>query len=644
MHWFFCFVKAFRHLIPLGWAAVAGWGLQVSLDKNGFFDNLADNMESLPTSPSNVSARLFDSDGFGYFDSGVAFLQYTDAFTCPRGGCDISSDPYAATWATATNPPSAFPNYQHYSYFSLNGTQQQLMAPYLLSEDGRSMMVAFPGYWGCDEWTDGLTERVQRANTNTAHYFAGFTGRDVMDCRNSDAAKDDLSRMDIVSVPLALLVLAWRVQSLPLMVIAVLVLPTSLLVSLLVLGYTSRHIAYPNFSPALFISSSVAVVFDWSLFMLSRYKEGVLAGRDNDTCVRDVVMYSGHTVVVSGITLAVAFLSLAAFPVEFLQAVGKGAALTLLSCMLVSVTLTPALLLLFPCFFRANLASCCCCRKGVGGTLGCVAGCTRTCARRCCLLVRCRRTQGSDDSSVALLNAHALLPVLEPGVLQDENPAVVASPSQGRGCMPAAPPGAQDAVAAARKKQQLSIWFRLASYVADNSAKVLLIVLLVMSPLSYLSTKLQVTVDQNQLHDRTQPEYETWLRFRGSMASGLCWPYPLIAQPAENATLADAAEVVEINNALIAELVTVLGIEPRLFSGPTWLNGRPLGLLSALGYMGYPQPALPFEDTPLYYYSQLRNVRVSHFSGTKAFYTEIDTPFDPQGWKVEAFVSCEVAS
>ena len=73
MRWLFCFVRAFRHVIPLLWAAAAGWGLQVTLNKNGFIDNLADNMDSPVTSPSNVSARLFERGGFGYADSGVAF-------------------------------------------------------------------------------------------------------------------------------------------------------------------------------------------------------------------------------------------------------------------------------------------------------------------------------------------------------------------------------------------------------------------------------------------------------------------------------------------------------------------------------------------------------------------------------------------
>ena len=188
-------------------------------------------------------------------------------------------------------------------------------------------------------------------------------------------------------------------------------------------------------------------------------------------------------------------------------------------------------------------------------------------------------------------------------------------------------------------EQHRSVWFRLASYVVQNHVKVLLVVLLIMSPLSYLSTKLQVTVDQNQLHDRTQPEYETWLRFRAALPAGMTWPYALIAQPGDNATLLDAAEIVELNNALIAELVDVLGIHARLFSGPTWLNGKPQRLAVALGYLGYPKPVPPYIDTPLFYYSQLRNGRVPHLNiESKAFYTEIDTPFDPQGSKVEPFI------
>ena len=77
-------------------------------------------------------------------------------------------------------------------------------------------------------------------------------------------------QMDSVSIPIALLVLAWRVRSLPLLVIPLLSLVVSLLTAFSFLDAFSTHISFPSVSPALFISTAVAVCFDWSLFLLGR--------------------------------------------------------------------------------------------------------------------------------------------------------------------------------------------------------------------------------------------------------------------------------------------------------------------------------------------------------------------------------------
>uniref|UniRef100_A0A7S1CL24 Membrane transport protein MMPL domain-containing protein n=1 Tax=Bicosoecida sp. CB-2014 TaxID=1486930 RepID=A0A7S1CL24_9STRA len=190
---------------------------------------------------------------------------------------------------------------------------------------------------------------------------------------------------------------------------------------------------------------------------------------------------------------------------------------------------------------------------------------------------------------------------------------------------------------AAQEEQAKSVWFRLAMWVTRHPLKVVVAVLVVMSPLSYYSSQLAYTVDQNQLHARNVPAYDDWVRYRAAMPSGMTWPYALIAQPAPNATLDDAAEVVRRNNALIAELVVVTGIDARLWNGPTWLLGEPLNVTTALGYLI--DTGSPLYNTPTGAYDRLRNYNCPHLSlSTKAIFTEIDTPFDPQGSEVEPFI------
>lgn len=539
----------------------------------------------------------------------MVFLKYTG--DCPKGGCNIRHDPYAQRYFEQVRPVLE-EQAQVIDWWSINSTVSTThlgdMEQFLISSDGRMAIAVLPGYFGCWEGIDDLVYNVKHSNTDKSKYESGMSSRDMMDCANSDAAKDDLGHMDAVSIPLALLVLAWRVQSLPLMLIAFIALPTGLLTSLLILGRTSLHITYPNFSPALFMPTAVAMTFDWSLFMLSRYREGVSSGRDNDTCVRDVVVYSGHTVIVSGLTLAVAFLSLVLLPVEFLQSVGKGAAITLVSCMLVNATLTPSLLLLFPRFFRWEPRCCCCCQRGRDRTRSMWASGDDGNAK---LLSTSQTSTGSTGSRASSYHSEESLTMAE---------------------------------MRAQEKQAESRWFRLAQLVAKHPGKIVIGILLLMSPLSYMSSKLAVTVDQNQLHPRNKEAYDAWMTYRASMPSGITWPYALVAQPGPNATDSDAIEIVQRNNALISELVNVTGIPAVLFNGPTWLLGQPIDANEALEYLGLPPVgnANSFYGEPLGYYDRFRNGfqfgcgKVD--PNSKAFWTEIDTPFDPQGHDVEKFV------
>jgi uncharacterized membrane protein YdfJ with MMPL/SSD domain len=61
--------------------------------------------------------------------------------------------------------------------------------------------------------------------------------------------------------------------------------------------------------------------------------------------------FAGHIVFVSGSTLAVTFLGLAFFPLNFLQSVGYGAAVALTVTIMVNLSLVPAFILCFPNFF-----------------------------------------------------------------------------------------------------------------------------------------------------------------------------------------------------------------------------------------------------------------------------------------------------
>jgi len=94
---------------------------------------------------------------------------------------------------------------------------------------------------------------------------------------------------------------------------------------------------------------------DYSLFLLSHVKGSLERGVAMEQAVEDMLRSSGHTVLVSGATLASCFLVLATQPVSIVRAPGIATTFAVVFSVAANLTLTPALLLLFPEYASARL-------------------------------------------------------------------------------------------------------------------------------------------------------------------------------------------------------------------------------------------------------------------------------------------------
>ena len=141
----------------------------------------------------------------------------------------------------------------------------------------------------------------------------------------------------------ALAVLAFVFASL-LALVPLLIAASSILTTLLVvLGVTT----FANVSfIVLFLVSLVGlgVAIDYSLLIVTRWREERAHGRDNDDAVVVAMATAGRAVVLSGLTVAIGLLSLIVLPVPGLRSVGYGGMLIPLVSTGVALTLLPALL------------------------------------------------------------------------------------------------------------------------------------------------------------------------------------------------------------------------------------------------------------------------------------------------------------
>ena len=88
----------------------------------------------------------------------------------------------------------------------------------------------------------------------------------------------------------------------------------------------------------------LGVAIDYSLLVVSRWREERAAGRDNAGAVVQAMNHAGRAVVFSGLTVAIGLLSMIVLPVPMLRSVGYGGVLVPLVSVVVAVTLLPVIL------------------------------------------------------------------------------------------------------------------------------------------------------------------------------------------------------------------------------------------------------------------------------------------------------------
>jgi putative drug exporter of the RND superfamily len=141
----------------------------------------------------------------------------------------------------------------------------------------------------------------------------------------------------------ALIVLAFVFASFLAVVPIMMAVASIMTTFLLLLGLTT----FTDVSPIVqFLVALVGlgVAIDYSLLVVSRWREERTHGHTGDEAVQRAMETAGRAVVFSGITVAIGLLALIALPLPFLRSMGYGGMLIPLVSTLVAITLLPVIL------------------------------------------------------------------------------------------------------------------------------------------------------------------------------------------------------------------------------------------------------------------------------------------------------------
>ena len=157
-------------------------------------------------------------------------------------------------------------------------------------------------------------------------------------------SEEDLQKAEIVSLPIALLILLAVFASvvaagLPLLV-AGLAIPTTLGLVFILGQMTEMSIYVTNVATML----GLALAIDYSLFLVSRFREELRRGRSVEMAVEIAVGTAGKAVTFSGIAVAIGLLGLLFFTSPAISSIGIAGSIVVLCSVVYALTFLPAVL------------------------------------------------------------------------------------------------------------------------------------------------------------------------------------------------------------------------------------------------------------------------------------------------------------
>jgi RND superfamily putative drug exporter len=110
------------------------------------------------------------------------------------------------------------------------------------------------------------------------------------------------------------------------------------------IAFGSQVFDMPDFATELAVMIGLGVGIDYSLFIVTRFRENYHRGDDVDAVVVGAMDTAGRAIVFAGCTVIIALLGMFALGVGFLHGVAVAASLAVLMTMLAALTALPALL------------------------------------------------------------------------------------------------------------------------------------------------------------------------------------------------------------------------------------------------------------------------------------------------------------
>ena len=306
-------------------AAAAIFGIPVGqrLSASGFQD---------PTSESSKATQLL-TDKFGQ-----GAVQMLITVTAPG---EISSGPARTVGLGIVDQLKGSP---HVADVTSAWTAPPDAASELVSRDGKSGLIVAGITGGENEaqkYAKALSDQV-------AHDGDGMTVRSggvaMVNVQITEQSQRDLLVMESIAIPLSFLVLVWVFGGLLAAALPVAVGAMAIVGSMSVLRLITFGTDVSIFALNLTTAMGLALGIDYTLLIISRFRDELADGADRDAALVRTMVTAGRTVLFSATTVAFSMAAMVLFPMHFLKSFAYAGVATIALGVAAALVVTPALI------------------------------------------------------------------------------------------------------------------------------------------------------------------------------------------------------------------------------------------------------------------------------------------------------------
>jgi RND superfamily putative drug exporter len=323
-------IKAPKRIIAIAllvMVATAIFGIPVtkSLSAGGFQD---------PTSES-ANANKVLVDKFGQGDMELVISLTSD------GG--VQSPESRAVGADLAAQLQASP---HVAGVTSAWTAPATAAPALISKDGKTGLI-IAGITGgesdAQKYAKALTERL-------VHDRDGVTvragGEVMVYVQVTDQSEKDLLLMESIAIPLSFVVLVWVFGGVLTAALPLAVGAFAILGSMAVLHAITFVTDVSIFALNLSVAMGLALAIDYTLLIVSRYRDELAAGSAREEALIRTMATAGRTVLFSALTVALSMVAMVLFPMYFLKSFAYAGIAVVAFAAVAAVVVAPAAIVL----------------------------------------------------------------------------------------------------------------------------------------------------------------------------------------------------------------------------------------------------------------------------------------------------------